>query len=83
MDGYVTLAREYADALKGSGVLLLAEPNAGRPQLEDGKAVYTLSPDDFAASLDQIKDVGAVILGGCCGTSPAHLEAAVQKIRPS
>ncbi len=81
MPGYVALAKEYAAALDGTGILLLAEPNAGRPQLEDGKAVYTLSPEDFAVSLEQIRDVGAVVLGGCCGTTPAHLAAAVQKIR--
>ena len=81
MDGYVALAREYTATLEGTSVLLLAEPNAGRPQLEGDKAVYTLSPEDFAASLAKIKDMGALILGGCCGTSPAHLTAAVEAIR--
>jgi 5-methyltetrahydrofolate--homocysteine methyltransferase len=81
MDGYVSLSREYIAVLEGTGVLLLAEPNAGRPDLQDGKGVYTLSPEDFAASLLQIKDVGAMILGGCCGTSPAHLASAVEAIR--
>lgn len=81
MDGYVRLAREYVHSLKDTSVLLLAEPNAGRPELIDGKAVYRLLPDDFAQSLERIKAAGAVILGGCCGTSPAHLEAAVKAIR--
>ena len=81
MDGYTQLTRDYAEALKGTNVLLLAEPNAGRPDLEDGKTVYKLSPADFAQSLVQIKDAGAVVLGGCCGTRPAHLAAAVKAIR--
>ena len=81
MPGYVALANEYAAALDGSGVLLLAEPNAGRPELEGDRAVYKLSPDAYADSLVQIKDRGAAILGGCCGTSPAHLAAAVEKIQ--
>ena len=80
MPGYVGLAKEYAEALDGTGVLLLAEPNAGRPELEGDKAVYKLSPDAYADALEQIKDAGAAILGGCCGTSPAHLAAAVNKI---
>ncbi|MHC5172255.1 MAG: homocysteine S-methyltransferase family protein, partial [Planctomycetota bacterium] len=77
MPGYVSLAKEYAKALDGSGVLLLAEPNAGRPELDGDRAVYKLSPDAYAEALEQIKDAGAAVLGGCCGTSPAHLGAAV------
>jgi 5-methyltetrahydrofolate--homocysteine methyltransferase len=80
MPGYVALAAEYAQALKGTGVLLLAEPNAGRPELDGDRAVYKLSPDAYAEALEQIKDAGAAILGGCCGTSPAHLAAAVERI---
>ncbi len=78
MPGYVDLATEYAQALKGTGVLLLAEPNAGRPELEGDKAVYKLSPDAYVEALEQIKNSGAAILGGCCGTTPAHLAAAVR-----
>ncbi len=78
MPGYVALAKEYAQALKGTGVLLLAEPNAGRPELEGDKAVYKLSPDAYAEATEQIKDAGAAVLGGCCGTTPAHLAAAVR-----
>ncbi len=80
MPGYVRLAKEYAEALDGTGVLLLAEPNAGRPELGGDKAVYKLSPDGYAEAIEQIKDAGAAILGGCCGTSPVHIEAAVKKI---
>ena len=81
MDGYVNLAKEYAQALAGTDVLLLAEPNAGRPEIVEDKTVYKLSPADYAGSLSQIKEVGAVILGGCCGTTPAHLAEAVRQIR--
>ena len=81
MAGYVKLAKEYAQALGGTGVLLLAEPNAGRPALDGDKAVYTLSADAYAESLAEIKKAGATILGGCCGTTPAHLQAAVKKVR--
>lgn len=81
MSGYVKLAKEYAAALDGTGVLLLAEPNAGRPELEGDRAMYKLSPEAYAESLEEIKNAGAAILGGCCGTSPAHLAAAVKTIR--
>lgn len=81
MPGYTALTKAYAHALAGSGVLLLAEPNAGRPELEGDRAVYKLSPEAYAEAMVQIKDAGAAVLGGCCGTTPAHLEAAVQKLR--
>lgn len=81
MDGYVRLTETYAKAIGDKDILLLAEPNAGRPELIDGKAVYTLSPDDYAEAAEKIKAAGASILGGCCGTSPAHIEAMVIKCK--
>ena len=81
MPGYMVLTQAYAKALAGSGVLLLAEPNAGRPDVEGDRTVYKLSPQAYAEALEHIKDAGAMVLGGCCGTTPAHLQAAIQKNR--
>ena len=81
MDGYIKLAQDYAQALDGAGVFLLAEPNAGRPELEGDRAIYRLSPQDYADALAEINQAGAVILGGCCGTTPGHIAEAVKKIR--
>jgi 5-methyltetrahydrofolate--homocysteine methyltransferase len=78
MDGYIALAQAFAAALKGTNMVLLAEPNAGRPELCDDKAVYTLSPQGYAEAMGKIRDAGARILGGCCGTSPAHLAFGVK-----
>jgi 5-methyltetrahydrofolate--homocysteine methyltransferase len=81
MGGYISLAGQFALALKDKNILLLAEPNAGRPQLHGDKAVYTLSPQEYAEAMDKIRQASAAVLGGCCGTSPAHLAAAVKKVR--
>ena len=81
MPGYVGLAKDYAEAIRTTGLLLLAEPNAGRPELEEDTAVYKLSPEAFAEAEAEIAAAGASILGGCCGTTPAHIAAAVKKIR--
>ena len=78
MEGYIALAKSFVTALRGTNILVLAEPNAGRPELQDGKAVYALSPKEYAEAMTQIKDAGGRILGGCCGTSPAHLAAGVK-----
>ncbi len=80
MEQYEQLAAAYKAAVSG-GLLVLAEPNAGKPALEGDKAVYTLSPEDFAKSVKVIAQNGAGILGGCCGTTPAHIEAAVKAVR--
>ena len=71
----------YSKALEGSDVLLMAEANAGLPELVDGKAVYSLLPEDFAASMEKVMGAGASILGGCCGTSPDHIRAMVDRLR--
>lgn len=80
MEGYVRLAGEYAGAIRGKGIGLLAEPNAGRPKLDGERAVYTLTPEAFASALNEIHQAGATVLGGCCGTTPEHIAAAVQLI---
>ena len=81
MDAYVKLAAACADAIGAKPITLLAEPNAGKPELADGKAVYNLSPEDFAAACEQIHTAGATIIGGCCGTSPAHIEALTPRLK--
>ena len=51
------------------------KPNAGLPEIVDGKATYTLSAADFAAHLPALLDSGACFVGGCCGTSPDFIRA--------
>ena len=54
---------------------VVVSPNAGLPRTENGKTVYDVGPDDFAASMLEIAKAGARVLGGCCGTTPAHIKA--------
>ena len=58
-------------------VPLIAQPNAGKVKLVDGSPAYDMSPDDFAAGIRECIEAGARLVGGCCGTSPAHIKAAV------
>ncbi|MGI6701686.1 MAG: homocysteine S-methyltransferase family protein [Christensenellales bacterium] len=58
-----------------SGKRISAMPNAGLPSLVDGKECYPFSPDAFALSMKEILHSGASIIGGCCGTTPAHIKA--------
>ena len=66
-----------------SKVPVSAIPNAGLPHVEDGQMAYDLSPDDLAHHLGQfVTEMGIGVIGGCCGTSPEHLAAVVEKTRP-
>lgn len=77
LDEYVELAENLVSAVRASSdeVIVFAEPNAGKPELVEDKAVYNVSPDEFAAAAEKIQSVGVNMIGGCCGTSPAHIEA--------
>lgn len=80
MEQYVKLAELCASEIGGE-VALLAEPNAGRPELVDGKAVYKVSPEEFAAAAEKIHSAGINIIGGCCGAGPAHIEAVAKRLK--
>jgi 5-methyltetrahydrofolate--homocysteine methyltransferase len=57
------------------------KPNAGMPKLDaDGKPVYEVSPEDMGNQVQKWIDAGANIIGGCCGTSPAHLKSIANAI---
>ena len=69
---FAALAAELAAA---SGLPVMIQPNAGQPRLEDGRAVYDMSGETFAAGMDAVIRAGAAIVGGCCGTGPEHIRA--------
>jgi 5-methyltetrahydrofolate--homocysteine methyltransferase len=56
---------------------IMVQANAGTPELEDGRAVYRLSPAAFADGMRGVIAAGARVVGGCCGTTPAHIAALV------
>lgn len=58
-----------------ANIPILSKPNAGLPELENGRTVYKSSPEEFAAAMEKVIQAGACIVGGCCGTTPAHIEA--------
>ena len=64
-----------------ASVPVVVSPNAGLPRSENGKTVYDVAPSDFAASMEKIADLGATMLGGCCGTTPAHIKAMSDAVR--
>ena len=83
LDGYIKLAEKFVSAVRAlsADVIIYGEPNAGRPELVGDQAVYKVSPEDFATGIKKIYAAGINIVGGCCGTSPAHIRATVEKLK--
>jgi methionine synthase I (cobalamin-dependent) len=83
LDDYVELTQGFVAAVRelSKDTAICAEPNAGKPELVEGKAVYRVSPEDFAATAEKIHSAGVSIIGGCCGTGPEHIEAMAKKLK--
>lgn len=74
--GPAKMAEIVSAISKVTKIPLIAKPNAGLPQVdENGRTVYTMTETEFAEEMKLLVDCGAVILGGCCGTTPDHIEA--------
>ncbi|MBQ5841040.1 MAG: homocysteine S-methyltransferase family protein [Clostridia bacterium] len=64
-----------AEYLRTASVPVLVKPNAGLPRAQDGKTVYDLPAEEFAAAVADQMRRGVRIAGGCCGTTPAYIAA--------
>jgi 5-methyltetrahydrofolate--homocysteine methyltransferase len=54
---------------------VLAQPNAGKPKLVGDQTVFEMAPATFSAGIAECLRAGALLVGGCCGTTPAHIRA--------
>ena len=79
LEEYVKLAGRFASV--SGDTVILAEPNAGKPELIDGLVVYNVSPEDFALAAEKIHKAGVNIIGGCCGTGPEHIKAMAKRLK--
>ena len=68
--------------LEATSTPVILNPNAGMPTMRDGKTVYDVLPEEFAAEMEQMAKMGASVLGGCCGTTPAYIREMVARCKP-
>ncbi len=61
---------------------LSAQPNAGMPREISGRSMYMASPEYMATYARHLVQAGARVVGGCCGTTPEHIHAMVEGVRP-
>ncbi len=79
IDAYVKVARELAQC--GSELPLWIKGNAGRPVMAaDGSSHYNAGPEDFSRAVPELVAAGVRFIGGCCGSTPAHVAAIVAAI---
>ena len=77
-EGMVPIVEKMAEY---ATIPLIAKPNAGLPELEGNETVYRMSPEEFAHTGKKLIEVGASLVGGCCGTTPAHVKALAEAVK--
>ena len=79
--GPVPMLRVIEEMTPHATVPLSAMPNAGFPSYVDGRFVYLSSPGYMAEHAGRLLELGAAIIGGCCGTTPEHIAAMRETLR--
>ncbi len=79
--GPVQMKEILRELLRVASVPVIVNPNAGLPRSENGRTVYDIDADEFAAVMEEMADMGANVLGGCCGTTPKHIAGLVSRCR--
>ncbi len=79
--GPVQMKGILKDILEAASVPVLVNPNAGLPRSENGRTLYDIDEKEFARVMEELVLMGAVIVGGCCGTTPAHIRETVKRCK--
>lgn len=79
--GPAEMKKIVAELLKYSSTPVIVKPNAGLPQVVDGKTIFNITPDDFGTEMKEIANMGATVLGGCCGTNPEYIFTLAEKLK--
>ncbi len=69
------------EVLRVSSVPVIVKPNAGLPKQKAGQTYYDVEPQEFAQFMKKIVEMGASVIGGCCGTTPEHIRAMTELCR--
>ncbi len=77
-DKMIPIIKQYAALSK---LPIIVKPNAGLPIVKDGKTLFNISSDQFSDLMSEIAEIGASILGGCCGTNPEYIKATIIKTK--
>ena len=79
IDNMIEIVRQMRAAVPD--LPILAQANAGIPELIDGVTVYAETPEYMSSRVAALVEAGATIIGGCCGTTPEHIAAMAGAVR--
>ncbi|MGM9569924.1 MAG: homocysteine S-methyltransferase family protein [Phascolarctobacterium sp.] len=79
--GPVQVAKLLPQMLAATSLPIIINPNAGLPVEKDGKTCFEVGPEEYAELMYELTQQGPSIVGGCCGTTPAHIEAMIKKCK--
>jgi 5-methyltetrahydrofolate--homocysteine methyltransferase len=79
MENMIAITRQMRAA--EPKIPILIQPNAGLPKIVDGKTIYEETPESMASFVPALIAAGANIIGGCCGSLPAHIAAMAKAVR--
>ena len=73
------LTKVAEELLENASVPVILKPNAGLPEIKDGKTKFNVTPEDFAEDVTKLIKKGLRVVGGCCGTTPDYIKALTEK----
>ena len=79
--GAKQLKKFVPEILANASVPVIVSPNAGMPCVHEGKTCYDSTPEDFVCQMEEIAEMGVSIVGGCCGTTPKHIELLTKTLK--
>ena len=71
----------FPELIKCCSIPVVVNPNAGLPVVVNGQTCYNVEPEEFSEGMEEFVKLGASAVGGCCGTTPAHLKMVVDKCK--
>jgi len=77
IEGFIPVCRRMKNI---TDLPLWMKPNAGLPEVVDGKTVYNTTAQDFAEIVPKLVEVGACFIGGCCGTDPEFIKRIAETV---
>ena len=79
--GPMEMSRVIGEMRKLTEGVLIAQPNAGKPELAAGQVTFNLSPAEFVDGMVKCIEAGATLVGGCCGTTPEHITELAKRVK--
>ncbi|MBQ5884377.1 MAG: homocysteine S-methyltransferase family protein, partial [Clostridia bacterium] len=73
------LTKVAEELLENASVPVILKPNAGLPEIKDGKTKFNVTPEEFAEDVTKLIKKGLRVVGGCCGTTPDYIKALTEK----